>query len=85
MLWFSPSYCAMVDAAASATHERAGIVDEPYQIVGISRRTATIRELWLKPLGARLEYLAGEYVLVQDRAGEVPQRSYSIASASETR
>jgi CDP-4-dehydro-6-deoxyglucose reductase len=71
----------MVDAAASATHERAGIVDEPYQIVGIRRRTATIRELWLKPLGFRLEYLAGEYVLLQDRAGEVPQRSYSIANA----
>src|SRR5436305_8782068 len=78
---FSPSCCAMVDAAASATQQRTAIVDEPYQIVGIRRRTATIRELWLKPLGAQLEYLAGEYVLLQDRVGEVPQRSYSIANA----
>jgi CDP-4-dehydro-6-deoxyglucose reductase len=77
----SLSCCAMVDAQASATHERTGIVDQPYQIVGIRRRTATIRELWLKPLGAQLEYLAGEYVLLQDRDGEVPQRSYSIANA----
>jgi len=37
----------MDDPTASATHERAGIVDEPFQIVGIRRRTATIRELWM--------------------------------------
>jgi hypothetical protein len=35
-------------------------VDEPYQVAGIERRTATILELWLRPLAGVLGYLPGE-------------------------
>jgi Oxidoreductase FAD-binding domain len=55
--------------------------EEPYQVVEIEGRTPTICELWLRPAGDRLEYLAGEYVLLEDRDHQVPPRSYSIANA----
>jgi len=55
--------------------------EEPYKVVGIERRTRTIIELWLEPVGGALEYLPGEYVLLEDREGRVPPRSFSIANA----
>jgi CDP-4-dehydro-6-deoxyglucose reductase, E3 len=54
---------------------------EPYEVIEIERRTATILELGLAPVGDALQYLPGEYVLLEDRAGKVPPRSYSIANA----
>jgi CDP-4-dehydro-6-deoxyglucose reductase, E3 len=52
-----------------------------YRVVAIERLTPTILELWLWPLDAPLEYLPGEYVLIEDPTGELPPRSYSIANA----
>lgn len=56
-------------------------LEEPYLVIGIERHTATIAELWLRPRGDALEYLPGEYVLLEDRERTVPQRSFSIANA----
>ena len=56
-------------------------LEEPYEVIGIERRTATIVELWLRPRGGALEYLPGEYVLLEDRERTVPPRSFSIANA----
>ncbi|MGI8506823.1 MAG: FAD-binding oxidoreductase [Solirubrobacteraceae bacterium] len=55
--------------------------EEPYEVVGIERRTPTIIELWLRPAAGALDYLPGEYVLLEDRDHVVPPRSYSIANA----
>jgi CDP-4-dehydro-6-deoxyglucose reductase, E3 len=71
----------MVNAEGTADQQRRACVDGRHQVIAIRRRTATIRELWLRPLGRRLDYLPGEYVLLQDRDGQIPQRSYSIANA----
>jgi CDP-4-dehydro-6-deoxyglucose reductase len=49
--------------------------------VAIESLTPTILELWLWPLDAPLEYLPGEYVLIEHPGGELPPRSYSIANA----
>ncbi|HEX5192014.1 MAG TPA: FAD-binding oxidoreductase [Solirubrobacteraceae bacterium] len=54
---------------------------EPYEVLEIRPRTASIVELWLAPHSVPLQYLPGEYVLLEDRAGAVPPRSYSIANA----
>jgi len=54
--------------------------EEPYRVLQIERLTATILELWIGPLAAALEYLPGEYVLLEDRSRERPPRSYSIAN-----
>jgi CDP-4-dehydro-6-deoxyglucose reductase len=54
---------------------------EPYRVVGVELRTPTIIELWLRPLSVPLAYRPGEYVLLEDPAGDVPPRSYSIANA----
>jgi CDP-4-dehydro-6-deoxyglucose reductase, E3 len=53
--------------------------EAPYRVVAIENVTPTI-ELWLWPLGAPLDYLPGEYVLIEDHSGEIPPRSYSIAN-----
>ena len=42
-------------------------LEEPYEVIGIECRTATIAELWLRPRGGALEYLPGEDVLLEDR------------------
>lgn len=55
--------------------------EEPYQVLAIEHCTPTIVELWLRPVGGPLEYLPGEYVLLEDREHRVPPRSYSIANA----
>ena len=56
-------------------------LEEPYEVIGIERRTARIVELWLRPRGGALGYLPGEYVLLEDRERTVPPRSFSIANA----
>jgi CDP-4-dehydro-6-deoxyglucose reductase len=55
--------------------------EAPYRVVSIESVTPTIVELWLWPLAAPLEYLPGEYVLIEDASGAIPPRSYSIANA----
>ena len=55
--------------------------EEPYEVSGIEHRTATIVELWLRPLGSVLEYVPGEYVLLEDDRANVPPRSFSVANA----
>ena len=55
--------------------------EEPYRVLYAERRTATIIELWLRPAAGALDYLPGEYVLLEDRDHAVPPRSYSIANA----
>jgi CDP-4-dehydro-6-deoxyglucose reductase len=55
--------------------------EEPYRVLYTERRTATIIELWLRPAAGALNYLPGEYVLLEDRDHAVPPRSYSIANA----
>lgn len=54
---------------------------EPFEVVEVRHLTPTILELWLAPDGGALQYLAGEYVLLEDWAGTVAPRSYSIANA----
>ncbi|MGH2884671.1 MAG: FAD-binding oxidoreductase [Solirubrobacteraceae bacterium] len=56
--------------------------EEPYEVTGIERRTPTIVKLELRPQGEILEYLPGEYVLLEDDLHEVPPRSYSVANAA---
>jgi CDP-4-dehydro-6-deoxyglucose reductase, E3 len=55
--------------------------EEPHEVIGIERRTPTIVELRLRPLASVIEYLPGEYVLLEGDRHEVPPRSYSIANA----
>lgn len=55
--------------------------EEPYEVLAIEPRTPTIVELLLRPRASPLEYLPGEYVLLEDRQHRVPPRSYSIANA----
>ncbi len=55
--------------------------EEPYEVMRVERRTPTIIELELRPRGAILEYLPGEYVLLEDDRHELPPRSYSVANA----
>jgi CDP-4-dehydro-6-deoxyglucose reductase, E3 len=55
--------------------------EAPFEVVAIEPRTATIVELWLRPLEAAMAYLPGEYVLLEDERHTVPPRSYSIANA----
>ena len=55
--------------------------EELYEVTAIARRTSTIVELWLRPLGGALAYLPGEYVLVEDAGHKVPPRSNTVANA----
>jgi CDP-4-dehydro-6-deoxyglucose reductase, E3 len=59
----------------------AASFEEPYRVVGRAHRTPTILELRLRPLAAGLDYLPGQYVLLEDRDYTVAPRSYSIANA----
>ena len=52
-----------------------------YRVSAIAARTPTIVEVQLHPLAKPLEYLPGEFVLLEDRDRRVPPRSYSIANA----
>lgn len=53
----------------------------PYRVSELELRTPTILEVSLRPLAAPLQYLPGQYVLLEDRERRVEQRSYSIANA----
>ncbi len=80
-----PSWFVMVDASTDLVGGRIPepmSFEEPYEVVGIERRSPTILELWLRPVDSALEYLPGEYVLLEDCDHEVPPRSFSIANAS---
>lgn len=55
--------------------------EEPYEVMRVERKTPTIVELELQPRGEILEYLPGEYVLLEDDLHELPPRSYSVANA----
>lgn len=50
-------------------------------MVAVEHLTPAILELWLRPLHAPLEYIPGEFVLIEHSGGDVPPRSYSIANA----
>ena len=68
--------------AAEPLSERPPAAEsETYRIRSIGHPTAWIAELWLQPVAGRLEYLPGQYVLLEDCVGRVPPRSYSIAHA----
>jgi CDP-4-dehydro-6-deoxyglucose reductase, E3 len=55
--------------------------EEPYEVTRLTRETATIVELELRPQGEILAHLPGEYVLLEDDLHELPPRSYSVANA----
>lgn len=55
--------------------------DLEFTVVARSPRTPSIVELVLAPARQTLSYLPGQYVLLGDRDGAVPERSYSIANA----
>jgi len=56
-------------------------IEATYRVLSVERRTATIREIWLRPLAGTMPFLAGEYVLLESCDRTVPPRSYSIANA----
>lgn len=56
-------------------------VEAPFEVIAIEPRTATIVELWLRPLEEEIGYLPGEYVLLEDGDHRLPPRSYSLANA----
>ncbi len=60
----------------TATSEQA-----PHRVLAVERPTPAIVELLLAPLERALAYLPGQYVLLEDRDGELPPRSYSVANA----
>lgn len=55
--------------------------DVEHVVEAIERRTPTIVELRLRPLGAPLRFRPGQYVLLGDVDYDVPVRSYSVANA----
>ncbi|MGH8801326.1 MAG: ferredoxin--NADP reductase [Casimicrobiaceae bacterium] len=55
-----------------------------YRLVSSAAVTPAIRELWLAPCGDALPYQPGQYVLLNDTAYQLPQRSYSLANAPRT-
>lgn len=56
-------------------------VEAQFEVIAIEPRTATIVELWLRPLEEPIGYLPGEYVLLEDGDHRLPPRSYSLANA----
>lgn len=56
-------------------------LEEPFEVVGLRRCTSAILEVWLRPLAGGLDFLPGQYILLEDRDHLVPQRAYSIANA----
>lgn len=64
-----------------ATAVRVPQDDMCYEVLTSERVTPSVVELRLRPRTAPLSYRAGQYVLLCDAAGALPQRSYSIANA----
>lgn len=72
----------MVESLLSAPAESSTIRDaSAYRVSAMKRLTPSIVEVWLRPRGEPIRFLPGEYVLLEDTAGEVPPRSYSLANA----
>jgi len=72
--------------AEGLTHLTAAVaalrsVEELYVVRSIEQRTSAVVEVWLRPLDGLLEYVPGEYVLLEDELHRVPPRSFSIANA----
>ncbi len=61
----------------------ARLPDEDVEFVLASRRwcTPVVAELTLRPVASGIDFVAGQYVLVQDAGRAVPVRSYSVANA----
>lgn len=60
-------------------------LEEPYEVISKERVTPEISELWLRPRGREpVEYVPGQYVLLEDRERRIAPRSYSIANAPRT-
>src|SRR3954470_16186772 len=55
-------------------------IEATYQVISADRRTATIREIWLRPLAGAMPFRPGEDVLLESCDRAVPPRSYSIAN-----
>ena len=63
-------------ARATAAPQSVGFTE---RVLRTEQCTATITELWLQPLATPLDYLPGEYVLLEDRDGVIPTPAYSLA------
>jgi len=59
----------------------AAIEQAPHRVVDVRACTPAIVEVWLEPLGDVLDYRPGQYVLLEDDAGTVAPRSFSVANA----
>ena len=72
----------MAEPATTASAEPIPSRDEaPYRVSAIERVTPSIVEVCLHPLAEPMEFLPGEYVLLEDSDRRVAPRSYSIANA----
>jgi CDP-4-dehydro-6-deoxyglucose reductase len=59
----------------------AAIEQAPHRVVEIRPCTPAIIEVWLEPRGEALGFQPGQYVLLEDDAGTIAPRSFSIANA----
>lgn len=53
----------------------------PHRVTALGLVTPVISELTLEPIAEPLAYRPGQYVLIEDDAGEVAPRSFSVANA----
>jgi CDP-4-dehydro-6-deoxyglucose reductase len=53
----------------------------PFVVTDLIRRTPSMLEVQLRPLGENLRYWPGQYVMFGNQAEGAPPRSYSIANA----
>jgi CDP-4-dehydro-6-deoxyglucose reductase len=67
-----------VDADRLNQEIREGVT---YEVVELTRPTPSIAEAVLAPLDERVDFLPGQFVLLEDLDGRVPPRSYSVANA----
>jgi CDP-4-dehydro-6-deoxyglucose reductase len=68
-------------AKGNALPKIATMQEEPFAVSAVERCTPTIVEVRLQTAVRRLEFLPGQYALVEDCEHAVPPRSYSIANA----
>lgn len=54
---------------------------QPFVVTDRIMRTDRIVELHLRPIGTPMRFWPGQYLMLGDPAGGIPQRCYSIASA----
>lgn len=57
--------------------------DARFVVVDRVVRTPRIVELRLSPLGERMRFFPGQYVMIRDPKDEIPPRQYSIANAPD--